>query len=113
MRVGRVFHFDAAHRLPDYRGRCESLHGHTYRLEVVVEGDVKGDGMVLDFKRLGEVVSAEVLDKLDHQDLNSIIKNPTTENIVEWIHERLKGRLPLHSVRLWEGEGKWAEKTAD
>ncbi len=50
------------------------------------------------------------MDKLDHRELNKIVDNPTAENIVEWIHERLKDKLPLHSIKLWEGEGKWVEE---
>lgn len=109
MRLCREFHFDAAHRICGYKGPCERLHGHTYKLEVTIEGKVKGDGMVMDFSRMKDVVEAEVLDRLDHGELNSIVKNPTAEKIVEWIVGRLRGKLPLHSIRLWEGEGKWAE----
>lgn len=114
MKVGRVFHFDAAHRLRDYEGLCERLHGHTYRLEVVVEDKVKEDGMVLDFSILKKIVEDEVLGKLDHASLNDLVENPTAENIAEWIYNRLKKKLPtLHSVKLWEGRGKWVEKTGD
>jgi 6-pyruvoyltetrahydropterin/6-carboxytetrahydropterin synthase len=113
VRLCREFHFDAAHYLPDYRGECENLHGHTYKLEVTLEGEVGKDGMVLDFGRIKEVVEAEVLSKLDHRGLNDIVKKPTAENTVEWIWARLKGKLPLCSVKLWEGEGKWVEKTRE
>lgn len=111
MKVGRTFYFDAAHRLPQYKGECEQFHGHTYRLDVTVDGAVGKDGMVLDFSELGDVVEKNVIEKLDHQDLNSIIKNPTAENIVEWVWNSLEGRLKLCSVKLYEGRGKWVEKT--
>ena len=111
MRVCREFYFDSAHYLPDYDGKCESLHGHTYKLEVTIEGKIGRDGMVLDFNKVKGVVKAEVLCKLDHVPLNDVIDNPTAENTVEWIWKRLEKKLPLYSVKLWEGEGKWVEKT--
>lgn len=110
MRLGRIFTFDAAHHLPGYDGCCSRVHGHTYKLEIVLEGDKKNDGMIMDFAILKKIVKEEVLDKLDHQDLNQIIKNPTAENMVEWIYEKLSEKLPLESVKLWEGEGKWVQK---
>ena len=109
MRLCREFYIDASHFLPDYDGKCENLHGHTYKLEVVVGGRIRKDGMVLDFGRIKEIVEAEVIEELDHKLLNEIIENPTAENIVEWIWKRLKKKLPLYSIKLWEGEGKWAE----
>jgi len=111
MKLGRIFYFDAAHHLPDYKGECEKYHGHTYRLEIVLEDAVKKDGMIMDFKDFKEAVSESVLEKLDHQDLNRIVKNPTAENIVEWIWSALEKKIPLDSIKLWEGEGKWVEKT--
>lgn len=110
-RVCMEFYFDAAHNLPNYKGKCERLHGHTYKLEVVIEDKVKDDGVVLDFGIMKDIVKEEVLDRLDHQDLNKIVDYPTAENIVEWIYKGLKHKLPLYSIRLWEGKGKWVEKT--
>ena len=49
IKVSRVFYFDAAHRIPDHSGECKNLHGHTYKLIVTMEGEVK-DGMVIDFE---------------------------------------------------------------
>ena len=113
MNVGRTFYFDSAHFLPRYKGKCENPHGHTYRLDVVVDGEIGEDGLVIDFSELKEVVLEEVLSKLDHQDLNQLIANPTAENVLEWIWTRLEVKLNLHSVILWEGEGKWVEKTRE
>jgi 6-pyruvoyltetrahydropterin/6-carboxytetrahydropterin synthase len=110
MKLGKTFYFDAAHHIRDYKGKCERLHGHTYKLEVTIEGPVKADGMVMDFSILKSIVEQEVLEELDHQDLNNLIKNPTAENIVEWAWKKLQKKLPLHSIKVWEGEGKWAEK---
>ncbi|MFH1788415.1 MAG: 6-carboxytetrahydropterin synthase QueD [Candidatus Altiarchaeota archaeon] len=111
MKVGRTFYFDAAHFLPDYQGKCEKMHGHTYRLDIVVEDEIGGDGMVMDFNKLKSVVKNQVLDKLDHENLNDVLENPTAENIVEWIWTQLDGKIRLQSVRMWEGQGKWVEKT--
>ena len=110
MRLCREFYFDAAHHLPNYKGKCENLHGHTYKLEIVMEGDVKKDGMVIDFVKLKTIVEAEVLEKLDHHELNSLVENPTAEHIVDWIAGRLQGKLPVVSIKLWEGQRKWVEK---
>jgi 6-pyruvoyltetrahydropterin/6-carboxytetrahydropterin synthase len=111
MKVGRTFYFDAAHYLPDYQGKCEKLHGHTYRLDVEVSGEVGSDGLLIDFTELKKIVSEEVLEKLDHQELNKLMSNPTAENIVEWIWAKLEDGLNVHRIRLWEGQGKWVEKT--
>lgn len=108
MRVGREFYFDASHFLPDYRGKCERVHGHTYRLDVTVKGKLKR-GMVMDFEDLKKVVERRVLNKLDHKNLNDLFENPTAENIAEWIFNELKKGLKVDSIRLWEGMGKWVE----
>lgn len=108
MKIGREFYFDAAHSLPRYRGKCERFHGHSYKLEVIVEGEIQKDGMVLDFNELSKIVNEKILNFLDHRNLNEIFKQPTAERIIEWIFSELKKELPcLHSVKLWEGKGKW------
>ena len=109
MRICREFYFDAAHYIPDYKGKCEQLHGHTYKLEVVIKGDVQDDGMVVDFVKMKEIVETSVIEKLDHHALNEIFDNPTAEHILEWISTQLKGKIPVSSIRLWEGQGKWVE----
>lgn len=108
--------FSAAHRLRGYRGKCESLHGHNWRVEVVV-GAEKLDklGMVVDFKVVKRVL-AQVLDKFDHRFLNRLSefkrKNPTTENIAQEIAKQLAERLPsrvqLKSVTVQEAPGSSA-----
>ncbi|MBU0761490.1 MAG: 6-carboxytetrahydropterin synthase QueD [Candidatus Altiarchaeota archaeon] len=109
MRLCREFYFDSSHFLPNYKGKCETMHGHTYKLEIVVEGEIGNDGMVMDFHKIGDVVEKEVIDKIDHKILNDIIENPTAENIIVWVRGMLDGKLPLYSIKLWEGKGKWAE----
>jgi 6-pyruvoyltetrahydropterin/6-carboxytetrahydropterin synthase len=104
MIVARSFEFQAAHHLPNHPGKCHNLHGHTYRLEVLCAGAVEASsGMVVDFAEVKAVVTARVLDALDHTLLNDRIANPTAERIAEWIWERLQGSsLPLQEIRLYE-----------
>jgi 6-pyruvoyltetrahydropterin/6-carboxytetrahydropterin synthase len=110
MRLCREFYFDAAHSIPHYKGKCEKLHGHTYKLEVVIEGEIKKDGMIIDFSKVKDVIEKEIIEKLDHQALNDLFESPTAEHIVEWIASQLEDKLPLSSIKLWEGNGKWIEK---
>lgn len=102
MLVCKEFTFDSAHRLPDYNGPCAQLHGHTYRLQVVVEGQIDKNGMVIDFADLKQLVQKTVLIPLDHHYLNDLLKQPTAENIAEWIWQQLQGKLNLFEIRLWE-----------
>ncbi len=107
MLVSRDFTFDAAHFLTDYHGKCERLHGHTYKLRVTLEGNIQKDGLVIDFVLIKKIVKKETLDKLDHFLLNDIIKNPSAECIIIWIWKRLsKANFPksvcLHELCLWE-----------
>lgn len=107
MKISRIFSFSAAHHLTDYHGACERPHGHTYRLEVIIEGPIKQDGLVIDFVELKRVVEEKVLRKLDHTDLNDLLPNPSAELIGVWIWEQLAGAfsgVKLAGIRLWEGE---------
>lgn len=109
MRVCQEFVFDAAHFIPDYKGKCEHLHGHTYRLEVVIDNEKNPTGHPQTFESIKSIVKDLVVEKLDHQSLNKLFNNPTAEIIVQWIAVQLEGKLPLVSLRLWEGQGKWVE----
>ena len=106
MLVTKEFKFDAAHFLTNYHGKCEKVHGHTYKLHVTVEGDVKSDGMVMDFAELKKIVNERVIDKLDHTSLNDTIENPSAENIAIWIWNELKdiSEAKLYEVKVWETE---------
>jgi len=111
MKLGLKTEFDSAHRLPAYAGKCSNLHGHTYEVEMVVEGEVGTDGFVMDFYQLKSILAA-VLRDLDHTCLNDMIPNPTAETVAQWICDRLKGelaatRVRLVSLKLWEGKNKW------
>jgi 6-pyruvoyltetrahydropterin/6-carboxytetrahydropterin synthase len=93
--------------LPHHDGKCSRLHGHSYRLDVTLEGDLQGpgpaQGMVVDFDVLSRIVKAGVIEDLDHRSLNDIVDNPTSENIIIWIWKRLAPELSqLSELVLWE-----------
>jgi 6-pyruvoyltetrahydropterin/6-carboxytetrahydropterin synthase len=104
MQLDVEFTFAAAHRLPRYDGRCFRTHGHNYRFAVGIEGEVEPrSGMIADFGEIKRVVKERVLDRVDHQNLNDFLENPTAENIARWIWEALEPALPgLCEVRLHE-----------
>jgi 6-pyruvoyltetrahydropterin/6-carboxytetrahydropterin synthase len=107
VRIRKQFSFEAAHVLPHHLGKCSRLHGHSYRLDVTVEGPLQtsgpATGMVVDFDELARTVRAHVIDELDHRHLNDTIENPTSENIVAWIWRHLEPHLPeLTELMLWE-----------
>lgn len=109
----REFKFDAAHRLMNYHGKCERLHGHTYRLAVTLEGHPDNEGMVCDFAEVKKTVNDLVLAKLDHSYINDTIEQPTAEYISQWIFRVLDEPLKrpncsLYEVRVWETEGSSA-----
>lgn len=87
--LSREFTFDAAHRIVNYQGKCEKLHGHTYRLKVTVAGKLGDNGMVIDFAIIKKVVNEMIIDKLDHCYLNDLFENPTTEIVTHWIYTTL------------------------
>lgn len=89
LQVTKQFTFDAAHFLTKYHGKCERLHGHTYKLEITLEGPVQENGMVLDFALLKRVVKTQVLDKFDHHCINDVLENPSAENMAVWIWNQL------------------------
>ncbi len=126
--VGRRESFNAAHQLCDPGlsdeenerrfGKCANLHGHNYVLEVVVAGEVdQSTGYVLDLKLLSETISRQVIQDVDHRNLNTDVPwlkglIPTAENLAVTIWQRLRHELPdgmLRSVRVWETDKNWAE----
>jgi 6-pyruvoyltetrahydropterin/6-carboxytetrahydropterin synthase len=109
VRIRKRFPFEAAHVLPHHPGKCARLHGHSYRLDVTVDGPLEtagpAAGMVVDFDVLSQVVRAHAIDALDHRHLNDLIENPTAEHILIWIWRRLAVQLPnLAELTLWETE---------
>ncbi|MCP3979519.1 MAG: 6-carboxytetrahydropterin synthase QueD [bacterium] len=106
MIVRRKFDFEAAHHLPHHPGKCRDPHGHSYRLVVSVDRPVDPhSGLAIDFSDLKHVVQAEVVDLLDHKNVNDIMDNPTAEVMSVWIWNRLLPRLDglveieLHETR--------------
>ena len=102
MYLTHEFSFDAAHKL-DCKGKCNNLHGHTYKLQVTIKGSVnEKTGMIMDFSELKDIVEEKVLSILDHSYLNDTVKNPTAENIAMWIWNKLASLLNLEEIKLWE-----------
>jgi 6-pyruvoyltetrahydropterin/6-carboxytetrahydropterin synthase len=126
--VGRRESFNAAHQLCDpglsddenrrLFGKCANLHGHNYLLEVAVAGRIDhASGYVLDLKRLSDVIGRQIIQDVDHRNLNTDVpwlegRIPTAENLALTFWERLRPELPdglLRSVRVWETDKNWAE----
>jgi 6-pyruvoyltetrahydropterin/6-carboxytetrahydropterin synthase len=112
VKLGLLSEFDAAHHLPGYQGKCARVHGHTYKVEIMVEGPVGDDGFVMDFYQVKKYLNS-ALEEMDHKDLNYILPNPTAELIADRLFKRLKEDLKgtvvsLVSLKLWEGKNKWA-----
>jgi len=102
-RVTKSFSFEAAHKLEWHQGACRNLHGHSYRLEVSVEGELDSNGIVVDFSDLAAVVRREVIDRFDHTYLNDALENPTAELLAHLIWGCLEAAgTPLVRLRLWE-----------
>ncbi len=109
MLLSKEFKFDSAHNLVEYHGKCEKLHGHTYRLRVTIKGVPSRDGMILDYGILKEIVNEKILRRVDHAYLNEIVSQSTTENLVVWMWSELEKPLSsatysLFEIRLWETE---------
>jgi len=143
IRVTKEFDFEMAHALWNYDGACRNIHGHSYRLFVTLLGtpnDTVGDpkfGMVLDFKDLKKLVKGPVVDFLDHSlvvykeaegEVLSTIRTmykkvhlfdfqPTCENLVLFIVKTIQSKMPstleLHSIKLYETAGSFAEWFAE
>lgn len=114
MKITQAFTFEAAHHLPNVPDghRCRNVHGHSYRVELMLRGAVDPHtGFVVDFFDV-EATFGPVLATLDHAHLNHIdgLSNPTAENIAVWIWERTQPGLPqLARVRVYETQNCWAE----
>jgi 6-pyruvoyltetrahydropterin/6-carboxytetrahydropterin synthase len=105
--------FAAAHNLRNYHGKCEDLHGHNYKVRVVLTGqELDATGLLYDFVHLKRVIQ-EVIKSLDHKYLNELppfdTLNPSAENIARHIYDRTATQLPqaanaavISSVTVWE-----------
>jgi 6-pyruvoyltetrahydropterin/6-carboxytetrahydropterin synthase len=107
--------FAAAHNLRDYKGKCENLHGHNYKVRVAVTGnELDSAGLLYDFVNLKRAIQG-VLRSLDHIYLNEFppfdVLNPSAENIARYIYEEAAKQLPkalngagISSVTVWESD---------
>ena len=106
-------YFSSAHKLREYKGRCENLHGHNWKVEVSVKsGSLDKIGLVADFRELREKLE-KVLKALDHTYLNELDwfkkVNPTSENIAKYIFDSIKKEnLTPSKVTVWESLGSSA-----
>jgi 6-pyruvoyltetrahydropterin/6-carboxytetrahydropterin synthase len=108
-----ISQFAAAHRLREFHGKCEQLHGHNWRIEVYVKGESLGeDGLLIDFGVIKEN-TRKALQELDHMFLNDLPffkdRNPSSENIARYIYDFLSNRLNNENVRIsrvdaWESD---------
>jgi 6-pyruvoyltetrahydropterin/6-carboxytetrahydropterin synthase len=95
----KTFQFEAAHKLPNVPAdhKCARLHGHSFRVEVIVAGECDPRlGWLMDYAEISDAFKP-LLDRLDHNYLNEIpgLENATSENLAKWIWDRLKPKLPL------------------
>ena len=111
-----ISYFSAAHFLRNYKGKCESLHGHNWKVEVEISKEkLNSSGFIMDFGELKEKLN-KVLEKLDHKVLNEIEyfkeRNPTSEELAFYTFSQLKKILPqdckLIKVSIWEKEDSCA-----
>jgi 6-pyruvoyltetrahydropterin/6-carboxytetrahydropterin synthase len=108
-------HFAGAHHLRDYPGNCETPHGHNWKIKVTVRAaELDPCGMGIDFTVLKRVVK-QVVDQLDHKDLNTLPcfqdRNPSSEHIAAFIFHGVQAALPdgpysLHSVGVMETDNQ-------
>ncbi|BBB93062.1 MAG TPA: 6-carboxytetrahydropterin synthase QueD [Methylomusa anaerophila] len=109
-----IAEFEAAHRLPEYPGKCCRLHGHNWKVEVTIAGTkLNKQGMVIDFREFKSAVG-KVIDQLDHYYLNELEAfqevYPTAENIAKYIYDKLNDHpsftdasdLNVRCITVWE-----------
>jgi len=109
--------FSAAHRLRNYQGDCEALHGHNWKVQVTVQTRTLNDlGLAIDFKLLKKITN-ETLTRMDHACLNDIDPfcdiNPSSENIARVLFEEMKTGIAscgvsLVKISVWESDNAWA-----
>jgi 6-pyruvoyltetrahydropterin/6-carboxytetrahydropterin synthase len=114
-----VFHtFCAGHALRNYTGKCANVHGHNYRVQLIVQGTRLNEaGLLIDFADLKRAVR-EVSERIDHRFVNEIppfdVINPSTENMAQWFYQEVGRLVPMPEgsriteVRLWESDIQYA-----
>lgn len=112
--------FSAGHALRGYKGKCENLHGHNYRVQVTLEGPQLDDiGLLIDFTRLKHVVR-NIIKRLDHQFINELEPftnvNPSAENMAKYFYQEIASQLEdlpagaqVKEVVIWETDTAMAK----
>jgi 6-pyruvoyltetrahydropterin/6-carboxytetrahydropterin synthase len=107
--------FAAGHALREYRGKCENVHGHNYKVQVTIEGErLDSTGLLMDFVEIKGLLHA-VVDRLDHQFLNDLspfdVQNPSAENMAKYFYDeissgleaaKVKAPVRVAQVKIWE-----------
>src|ERR1700745_2527648 len=104
--------FSSAHQLRGYKGKCENLHGHNYKIEIFARGsELNNIGLLVDFVELKEA-GDEIVTYLDHKNLNELDpfveeQNPSAENVARFVLESIAskiddGRVQIYKVKCWE-----------
>ncbi len=113
-------HFDAAHALRSYKGKCERLHGHRFQVAICVSAELDEVGLAYDFTELKRILEERVISLLDHTNLNETPPfdriNPSSENIARFVYERMKEAFKgaeLRWVRVWESPNAWVTYKED
>lgn len=115
-----ITQFAAAHQLRNYTGKCESLHGHNWKVEVILKGEkLNNTGLLIDFKEVKEATYG-IMEELDHSFLNELPQfkdqNPSSENIAAYIFENLSSKLNNNQIKVskvtaWESDSASASYT--
>jgi len=105
--------FSAAHLLAEIGGKCEELHGHNFKTEITVAAkELNQAGLLIDFRFLKKILG-EILEDLDHKNLNALTSftgmNPSAENIAQYIFEKMELKVKtagvnMVRVKIWESE---------
>lgn len=99
--------FSSAHQLRGYKGKCENLHGHNYKIEIYARGsELDNIGLLVDFGELKDAAD-EVVAYLDHRNINELPPfdeelNPSAENLARYILERVARRVGDERVRIYK-----------
>jgi len=104
--------FAAGHALRNYRGKCENLHGHNYRIQLTLQGpELDSAGLLVDFVQVKKLIGA-VVERLDHQYLNDVapfdVLNPSAENMAKYFYDEISAGLgqatpaKVGQVQVWE-----------
>lgn len=136
MTIGKSFRWEAAHRIPWHTGKCKNLHGHSYKMEVILEGKVNDQGIIMDFQDLKEMVKP-LIDQLDHATIISeidhelreifeqknwkyflMVEDSTAENLclffIEYLLSNHRSHLQSHqitaiAIKIFETESAYAQ----